>query len=133
MSTTTSSRRFRLRFHPQAYLFVTEALRLAQELLGREPGAEPVEEDSAHISGRELLDGVRVLGQRQFGMLAPSVFKAWGIESTEDVGHIVFELVERGELRKTDQDQISDFRDVFSFETVFQQEYPLDVSKAFTP
>lgn len=128
--TTTTQRRFRLRFHPQAYLFVTEALRLAQDLLGREAN-ESSEEGSAHISGRELLDGVRVLGQKQFGMLAPNVFQSWGITSTEDIGHIVFELVERGELRKTDRDQLSDFQDVYSFDTVFRDEYRIDATKAF--
>ncbi len=132
MPLITASRRFRLRFHPQAYLFVTEALRLAQELLGREPREEEEDEKSAHISGRELLDGVRVLGQKQFGMLAGCVFKAWGVNSTEDFGHIVFELVERGELRKTDRDQISDFRDVYSFDAVFRDEYRIDTSKAFS-
>lgn len=131
MSLTTASRRFRLRYHPQAYLFVTESLRLTQELLGREHRDES-EDHSAHISGRELLDGVRLLGLRQFGMLAPCVFRSWGIQSTEDFGHVVFELVERGELRKTEQDQLSDFRDVYLFETVFQDEYPLDTSKVFT-
>lgn len=129
MSVTSVSRRFRLRYHPQAYLFITEALRLTQELLGRE-SQEDGDEPSSHITGRELLDGVRVLGLRQFGMLAPSVFKSWGIHTTEDFGHIVFELVERGELRKTDRDQLSDFRDVYSFEHVFCDEYPLDTSKS---
>lgn len=130
MSLTSSSRRFQLRFHPQAYVFITEALRLTQELLGREHRDE-MEDQAAHITGRELLDGVRLMGQRQFGMLAPSVFRSWGINSTEDFGHVVFELIERGELRKTDQDQLSDFRDVYAFDTVFQEEYRVDTSKAF--
>lgn len=130
MSLATTRRPFRLRYHPQAYLFVTEALRLTQEVLGREPGEEQ-DDQSAHITGRELLDGVRLMGLRQFGMLAPSVFKAWGIQATEDFGHIVFELVERGELRKTDRDQLSDFQDVYSFDTVFHDEYRIDLSKAF--
>jgi uncharacterized repeat protein (TIGR04138 family) len=131
MSLTTPSRRFQLRFHPQAYVFVTEALRLTQELLGREH-REETDEASAHITGRELLDGVRLMGQRQFGMLAPSVFKSWGVQSTEDFGLIVFELIERGELRKTDRDQLSDFRDVYTFDTVFGDEYRIDTSRAFS-
>jgi uncharacterized repeat protein (TIGR04138 family) len=130
MSLSTTPRRFQLRYHPQAYLFVTEALRLTQEILGREPGSEE-DEQSAHISGRELLDGVRVMAQRQFGMLAPTVFKAWGVNATEDFGHIVFELVERGELRKTDRDQLSDFQDVYAFDAVFCEQYSIDTKKAF--
>jgi uncharacterized repeat protein (TIGR04138 family) len=70
-----------LRYHPQAYVFVTEALRQAQELVGKDAAED---EESAHISGRELLEGVRVLGLKQFGMMAPSVFDAWGIPATGD-------------------------------------------------
>lgn len=130
MPLTSSKQRLRLRFHPQAYVFVTEALRLAQEVLGREQETES-DEHSAHISGVELLDGVRILGQRQFGMMAPSVFRSWGVDSTEDFGHIVFELVEQGQLRKTDRDQLSDFRDVYQFEAVFREQYQVDTTRAF--
>ncbi|MBI1346023.1 hypothetical protein GC163_07015 [bacterium] len=130
MGLSTSTRRFRLRYHPQAYVFVTEALHEAQELMGLQVKSD-VEDDSSHISGQELLDGVRVLGLKRYGMMAPSVFKSWGILATEDVGHIVFEMIDRGELRKTDRDQLSDFFDVFSFETVFRDEYRIDTSKAF--
>lgn len=111
-------------------MFVTEALHEAQELMGLQVKSD-VEDDSSHISGQELLDGVRVLGLKRYGMMAPSVFKSWGILATEDVGHIVFEMIDRGELRKTDRDQLSDFFDVFSFETVFRDEYRIDTSKAF--
>jgi uncharacterized repeat protein (TIGR04138 family) len=119
-----------LRFHPQAYLFVTEALRQAQELLGKD---QPVEgdEDSGHISGPELLEGVRVLGLKQFGFMAPTVFRHWGVMSTEDFGRIVFEMVEREELRKTDRDQLSDFANIYEFDTAFQRDYQPDTSRAF--
>lgn len=120
----------RLRYHPSAYLFVTEALRLTQDLLGRETPEQP-DDDGAHISGRELLDGVRVLGLKQFGMMAPTVFQSWGVTTTEDFGRIVFEMVERGELRKTDRDSLSDFLDIYQFDDVFRREYRVDTSKAF--
>jgi uncharacterized repeat protein (TIGR04138 family) len=123
-------RRSRLRYHPQAYLFVTEALQLTQELLGRELAEQP-EEEGAHISGRELLDGIRVLGLKQFGMLAPTVFRLWGVETTEDFGRIVFEMVERGELRKTERDSLADFLDIYTFDEAFQRDYRVETSKAF--
>lgn len=131
MSVASSSRRLRLRFHPQAYVFLTEALRIAQELLGRDQIEAP-DDDSSHISGRELLEGVRLLGLRQFGMMAPIVFKSWGVCSTEDFGHIVFELVERGELRKTERDQLSDFFEIYSFDAAFRDDYRVDTSAAFS-
>lgn len=117
-----------LRYHPQAYLFVTEALRQAQELVGKD---HVEDEESAHISGRELLEGVRVLALKQYGMMTPSVFASWGITATEDFGHIVFEMVERDELRKTERDQLSDFCDVYAFADVFKEGYVINTDKAF--
>ncbi len=129
MPTSTQTLRPKpLRYHPQAYVFVTEALRQAQELVGKDSAED---EESAHISGRELLEGVRVLGLKQYGMMAPCVFSAWGIGATEDFGHIVFEMVERDELRKTERDQLSDFCDIYAFIEAFQESYAIDTAKAF--
>lgn len=107
---------------------MTEALRQAQELVGKD---HVEDEESAHISGRELLEGVRVLATKQFGMMAPCVFSSWGISTTEDFGHIVFEMVERDELRKTERDQLSDFCGVYSFGEVFRDGYAINTDKAF--
>ena len=94
-------------------------------------GSGESDDDSAHISGPELLDGVRILGLKQFGMMAPVVFRSWGVTSTDDFGRIVFELIERGDMRKTERDQLADFCGVYDFEDAFQRNYQLDVSKAF--
>lgn len=126
----TPSSHSRLRFHPQAYLFVTEALKVAQDGLGR-ASSPPTNEESAHISGRELLDGIRILGCKTFGMMAPTVFRNWGVETTLDFGRVVFDLVDRGELRKTDNDCLADFADVYDFAVVFHDHYYVDISKAF--
>jgi uncharacterized repeat protein (TIGR04138 family) len=128
MTTSTPSAPTPLRYHPQAYFFITEALRQAQELVGKDTAGD---EESAHISGRELLEGVRILALKQYGMMAPVVFRSWGVNATEDFGHIVFELVDRGELRKTEQDQLSDFCEIYTFEDAFQRDYVVDTSKAF--
>lgn len=130
MSITKRTPRMRLKYAPQAYLFISEALRVAQDELGR-IGSGESDDDSAHISGPELLDGVRILGLKQFGMMAPVVFRSWGVTSTDDFGRIVFELIERGDMRKTERDQLSDFCGVYDFEDAFQRNYQLDVSKAF--
>ena len=89
------------------------------------------EEESAHISGKELLEGVRLLAQEKYGLLAQTVFRSWGVESTGDFGRIVFELVERGEMRKTERDQLADFVDVYDFHEAFDQNYTIDVRNAF--
>jgi uncharacterized repeat protein (TIGR04138 family) len=130
MSVTSRSTLPRLRFHPDAYRFVFEALQHTQEKLKRPKPRDPDDED-AHITGQELLEGIRELAVKRFGLLARTVFEQWSVRSTADFGRIVFELVERGEMRKTDRDTLSDFVDVFDFEDVFERRYPIDTTHAF--
>jgi uncharacterized repeat protein (TIGR04138 family) len=130
MSTTSKDTVQRSRYHRDAFQFVFASLHDAQEILGRQPAGEGGEED-AHISGPELLEGIRQLAIRQFGLLAKSVFQSWGVRSTADFGRIVFELIERGEMRKTDQDQLSDFIDIYDFDEVFNRQYRIDTKHAF--
>ena len=115
-------------YHPLAYKFVFSALRFTQEHLGRDRSAEA----TGHISGPELLNGIRLLGLQHFGMLSITVFKTWGIQGTDDFGHIVFQLIEAGEMRKTDNDQLADFFAVYDFNKVFHEDYTLDTSEVFS-
>jgi uncharacterized repeat protein (TIGR04138 family) len=110
---------------------VYQALRFTQQCLNRavSPGRE---KEEAHISGTELLDGIRAFALDQFGLMTRTVFRCWGIRSTDDFGQIVFELVERGEMSKTDRDQLSDFFDVYDFADVFDRDYRVEVKKAFS-
>lgn len=129
MSTTSNSVVPRLRYHHNAYQFVFAALRYTQEKLAR-TGSGPDDEE-AHITGQELLEGIRQLALKQFGLMTTTVFRSWGVHSTEDFGRIVFELVERGEMRKTERDRLSDFSEVYDFEEAFDHEYVVDTSRAF--
>ena len=81
-----------------------------------------------HISGSELAHGVRDLALERFGPLARTVLEHWGIHATDDVGRIVFALVECGVLVKQDEDRMEDFRDVFDFEDAFERSYPWGTS-----
>lgn len=125
--TTVTTRPARRNYHAQAYQFVFSAMRYVQQQLGRNTASEA----TGHISGRELLDGVRVLGVQHFGVMAILVLHRWGIRSTDDVGRIVFELIDRGEMRKTEHDQLADFIGVYDFEKVFSEDYQPDTSVAF--
>lgn len=131
MTTTSKQARATQRFHHQAYVFVFDALQHTQRLLARRPAASEEDGEQAHISGRELLEGIRDLALQQYGLLTRAVFSYWGVRSTDDFGRIVFELVERGEMRKTDRDRLSDFFDVYDFDEVFDRLYPIDTSRAF--
>ncbi len=130
MSLTSQRTAPRLRYQPAAYRFVSAALRYTQQQLNQPADLSPDDEE-AHISGQELLDGIRCLGTKQFGLLAGVVFRSWGVQTTEDFGRIVFELIDQGDMRKSDRDQLSDFFDVYDFDQVFDREYKIDVSQAF--
>jgi len=130
MTTTSRAIERDARYHPNAYHFVYEALRFTQQSLNRV--AEGEETEDAHISGVELLEGIREFALAQFGMMTRTVFRHWGIRSTGDFGRIVFELISRGKMSKTDRDQLSDFFDVYDFEDAFDRGYQLDARKVFT-
>jgi len=119
------------KFHPNAYRFIFASLRFTQQRLNRVMIGEH-DEQEAHISGRELLEGIREHAIQEFGLMARTVFRQWGIHSTVDFGKVVFDLVERGEMRKTERDHLSDFVDVFDFEVAFDRDYKIETSKAFT-
>jgi uncharacterized repeat protein (TIGR04138 family) len=74
---------------------------------------------SDHVSGRELLEGIREFGLEQYGPMTLTVFQHWGIRTTEDFGEIVFNLVENGLLKKTEEDSRADFKNVYDFKEVF--------------
>ena len=103
------------RYRRESYRFVMAALQHTVENLG----------ERRHVTGHELLKGIRELGRERFGMMAPTVFKAWGVNDTEDFGRVVFNLVESGVLSRRDEDSLEDFRDGFDFATSFEPEYDL--------
>lgn len=115
-------------YHDNAYQFVFAALRHVQEQLGRDRS----DQNTGHVSGRELLEGVRDLGQQHFGLMTMTVFARWGVHGTEDFGKIVFELIDRGEMRKTDDDVLEDFVNVYDFRSAFIDEYTVDTARAFS-
>lgn len=102
------------RFDPRAYIFVLQALHSVIGSL----------EQPRHISGRELAQGVRCLALEQFGPMARIVLEHWGIHATDDVGRVVFAMVEHGILVKQEGDRPEDFADLFDFEEAFDLNYP---------
>ena len=83
-------------------------------------------DEQRHVTGRELLDGIRDAAREEFGPLAKHVLNQWGVYETTDFGQIVFDLVSQGILAKTDEDSLGDFEDGYDFGRVFEAEYYLD-------
>jgi uncharacterized repeat protein (TIGR04138 family) len=57
-----------------------------------------------------LLRSAVTLARREFGSFAPTVFFEWGLRSGEDVGRLVFQLVEVRQLSARPEDSLDDFR-----------------------
>jgi len=93
-------------YRREAYGFVVAALTRTVEALPAERRADPVRR---HLTGAELLGGVVELGRAEFGLMAPAVFREWGVLAGSDVGEIVFQLVEAGQLSARPEDRREDF------------------------
>ena len=118
------------RYAYEAYEFVDRALQHTQKMLGRERAAEVAPGDpKLHVSGRELLDGIRSLALVEFGLLARTVFSMWGVERTDDFGNIVFNLIDAGLMSKTDDDTLADFRGVYDFDSALDYRIQLDEAR----
>ena len=101
------------RYKEDAYAFVMESLNYTQRRLGR----------SKHVTGEELLEGMKELLIQKFGPMTLMVLKHWGIEKTEDFGNIVFNLVTNKVLSKTDEDNIESFKNRYDLRQVFGDGY----------
>lgn len=108
------------RYDPEAYRFVSEALDYTIHSKGREKFTE---EERRHVSGKELLDGIREYGLKKFGPMTRTVLDHWGIGSCEDFGEIVFNLVDEGILRKTKTDSRDDFKGGYGFREAFDRQF----------
>ncbi|MFO0973466.1 MAG: Minf_1886 family protein [Phycisphaerae bacterium] len=86
-----------------------------------------------HVSGDELCDGLRVLAQQRWGRLACAVLGHWGIRSTEDIGRVVFCLIEAGRLTKQSRDRLSDFVNLFDFRQAFDDGHAIDLNAPPAP
>src|SRR5436189_3460164 len=106
------------RYTPDAYLFVREALDYTQKHIKKDRHGR-----LRHVSGQELLDGIRDFALSQFGPMTMSLLEEWGIRSCQDFGEIVFNMVEVGWLAKTDKDTRADFEGGYDFYETFRKPF----------
>ena len=74
------------------------------------------DEAERHVTGQELCRAIRSLALEQYGYMAKCVLNSWGVYRTVDFGNIVFNLIEIGQMKKTDRDKLEDFENVFDFD-----------------
>ncbi|TWT90101.1 hypothetical protein Mal64_04840 [Pseudobythopirellula maris] len=138
------------RYHFDAYVFVFDALRYAQEKLGLGAPVESSDEDEAaddenpfeqagdeegmeperHVTGQDLCRAIQGYAIDRYGLMAQSVLGHWGVRTTGDFGEIVFNLIDIGQMRKTDSDRREDFDDVYDFAEALGQKQVFAVGAA---
>jgi uncharacterized repeat protein (TIGR04138 family) len=91
------------RYPREAYLFVREALDHTQRVLAKDRQGS-----IRHVSGQELLGGIKDYASAQFGPMAMMVLGEWGIHSCQDFGELVFNMVETGGCPLLSNDDITD-------------------------
>lgn len=106
------------RFARDAYGFVREALDFTQKIIGKENRGQV-----RHITGQELLDGIRQFALNQFGPMVVTVLEEWGVRNSRDFGEIVFNMVEIELLAKTDKDNRDDFNNGYDFTEAFRKPF----------
>jgi len=102
------------RYPEEAYEFIKLAVSYTVEQLKAKG-----QQEKRHISGVQLLVGIKELALRQFGPLTINVFREWGIRQTQDFGCLVFNLVNAELLGASEEDSPEDFADVYDFEETF--------------
>lgn len=116
------------RYDPAAFFFVNEAVAAAVkwlksgEMKPRDVAASRGEDGvNFHISGFELLEAFRRLARERWGCMARVVLESWGLERTEDVGEIVFLMVndEKLEWKRRESDTKAEFANIFDFREAF--------------
>jgi len=105
------------RYRRDAYSFVRDALDFTQKITPKE------RREGLHVTGQELLAGIRDYTLAQFGPMAITVLEEWGITRCEDFGEIVFNIVEAGLFSKTANDSREDFQNGYTFEEAFRKPF----------
>lgn len=109
----------------EAYEFIQRGLSYTVQKLH---GTDPDPRACRHVSGQQLCDGLREYALTQWGLLARTVLRQWDIHSTLDFGRIVFSLIEAGQMQKTHEDCLDDFRNVYDFKSAFEAGYRIQMA-----
>ena len=100
----------------EAFEFIRDGLNHAVKQVHKD---KDLPSGKRHVSGAQLCEALRSLALDKWGLLAGTVLQRWNVTGTHDFGAIVFALVENDYLQKTEEDDISDFENVFDFEKAF--------------
>lgn len=106
------------RYHREAYHFLREALDYTQRAISKANQGK-----LRHVTGQELLAGIRGFALQQFGPMAITLLAEWGVRRCEDFGELVFNLIDHGVLSKTETDARADFAGGYDFDEAFRKPF----------
>ncbi len=107
------------RYEKRAYFFLRDALDHTVKQVRKAESKSGQKRGSNHVTGPELLEGIREYAVTQFGPMTHLVFQQWGIGRCGDFGEMVYQLIDFGVFSKTDGDRKEDFSEVYEFSEVF--------------
>jgi uncharacterized repeat protein (TIGR04138 family) len=110
------------RYKPQAYELVRLGLDQAQKDVHGDP-KKGKPDANRHVSGPQLLEGFRRHVLETYGPLSYPLLHSWGLRRSQDVGNIVFNIIETGLFGRSEEDRLEDFADVYDFKEVFLLPY----------
>src|SRR4051812_15854909 len=103
------------RFERDAYFFLRDALEHTAKLRKKQRETE----GCGHVTGQQLVEGIRQYALKQYGPMVMTVFNYWGLKQCFDFGEMVYHLIRLGTFGKTDTDSIEDFRGGYTFQEAF--------------
>jgi len=119
------------RYKLDAYLFVRDGLSFAQDELqmgygDEEPEAEQ-ERPERHLTGQQLCEALRQFALDQYGYMAKTVLNSWGVNTTDDFGEVVYNMIREKLMKKSETDRREDFGDVYDFAEAFQKKFDISL------
>jgi uncharacterized repeat protein (TIGR04138 family) len=103
------------RYKPDAYFFIQEGFNFAARMFKKRARKG----HSRHLTAHQFLEGLRIFALEEFGPMARRVLKEWGLNTTQDIGEVVFNLIEAGSMKKAETDSKEDFINVYDFDEAF--------------
>jgi uncharacterized repeat protein (TIGR04138 family) len=76
-----------------------------------------------HVTVPQLVEGCRDHALAQFGPMALTVLDEWGVRSCEDLGNVLFNLVEANQFSLTEEDRREQFASGFDFQEAFRKPF----------
>jgi uncharacterized repeat protein (TIGR04138 family) len=114
------------RYPLEAFAFLHDGLSRAVQSVHGE-NVPPV--GQSHVTGQQLCHALCELALEKWGMLARTVLGRWNIRQTIDFGNMVYLLVENDFMKKTEEDSLEDFRNVFDFDDFFNRQWQFELKE----